>query len=457
MLIRFTIENFLSFKEKQVFSMLPGKGTLKSHHKSAPVQGVSVLKTALLFGANASGKSNLIKAIDFGKQLLLKGTKPDEPIRYQPFRLDKQYQQQNTYLEYEISYMGKNYAYGFVFNAREIVDEWLYVIGKKVNQKIFERSNTTRYDLHALLKSNNSKEEKRFLEFLSSGTPRNRLFLNHLRNHNTADNLTDITDVLNTIDWFQNALTVIYPGSKNIGEKFELSRNADLQQLFSEFLSYFDTGVTGIEFEPIDFAKLEVPEDIKDEIRGDLLNQKSAKSHAFLTNLLADKYYVITRGEGVDMIASVLKTKHMTSEGTYELFDLKDESDGTRRIMDLIPLLNSFFQNNSVIVIDEIERSLHPNLVKDFFDFVLNHCEHINSQFIAASHEATLLTQQLLRKDEIWFSVKEPDGATRLHSLEDYSVRFDKRIMKDYLMGRYHGVPRLGDRSAITVLPNRKN
>ena len=91
MLIRFTIENFLSFKEKQIFSMLPGKGTLKSNHKSKRIKGVSALKTAVLFGANASGKSNLIKGINFGKKLILKGTKPEQKIDFQNFRLDKKF------------------------------------------------------------------------------------------------------------------------------------------------------------------------------------------------------------------------------------------------------------------------------------------------------------------------------------------------------------------------------
>ena len=457
MLIRFTIENFLSFREKQVFSMLPGKGSLKAHHKSEPIKGISALKATLLFGANASGKSNLIRAIDFGKQLIMKGTQPGQPIRYQPFRLDAGFQQKNTYIEYEIGHEGKNYAYGFIFNAREIVDEWLYETGKNLNTKIFERSNTTRYDLEPLLKRNKKKDEKSFLEFLASGTPRNQLFLHHIRNHNTAENLTDILDLQNTTDWFQNALTVIYPGSKNIGEKFELIHNADLQRLFADSLAYFDTGVSGVEFHPIDFEKIDITENHKEEIRNDLLGAKSEKNHVFLSNLMADKYYVITKNEHQQLNAMVLKTKHKTEGGGFELFDLKDESDGTRRIMDLIPLMTDFFKGGNVFVIDEIERSLHPNLVREFIDFILSNCHLINSQFIAATHEATLLTQKLFRKDEIWFAVKDQDGATKWHSLEDYSVRFDKQIMKDYLIGRYKGVPRLGARSDITAFPNKED
>jgi AAA15 family ATPase/GTPase len=453
MLIRFTIENFLSFKEKQIFSMLPGKGTLKSNHKSKRIKGVSALKTAVLFGANASGKSNLIKAIEFGKDIVLKGTKTEQPINFDVFKLDKKFTKGNSYIEYEIQHKGKNYAFGFIFNSKEIVDEWLFETNKTSETKIFERSNTNNFDLSYLFKKNKKEKEKQFIEFTAKGTPRNQLFLTQIRNTNVTDNVSDISDILNVIDWFQNALTVIYPSSKNIGKKFELLKDTNLQQLFTEMLDYFDTGIDGIDFKNVDFDKIQVPDEVKEDINNDLLSDKSEKNNVFLSNPQDDKYYVISVTKNNQLEAKLLKTKHKVIGGTYELFDLKDESDGTRRIMDLIPLIIDFFKGGNVFVIDEIERSLHPNLVKDLFDFILNKCDDVNSQIIVTSHEATLLTQKLLRKDEVWFAVKDKYGATNLHSLEDYNIRFDKEIMKDYLLGRYKGVPKLGNRSNLTILP----
>lgn len=453
MLIRFTIENFLSFKDKQTLSMLPGKGTLKSNHKSKRIKGVSALKTAVLFGANASGKSNLVRAIEFGKEIALKGTKAEQPIIFDVFKLDKKFTKGNSYIEYEIQHKGKNYAYGFIFNSKEIVDEWLFETNKNSETKIFERNNTNDFDLSYLFKKNKKEKEKQFIEFTANGTPRNQLFITQIRNTNVTDNVTDISDILNVIDWFQNALTVIHPDSKNVGKKFELHEDTNLQQLFTEMLDYFDTGIDGIDFKNVDFDKIQVPNEIKEDISNDLLSDKSEKKNVFLSNPQDDKYYVILKTKENQLEAKLLKTKHKVIGGTYELFDLKDESDGTRRIMDLIPLIIDFFKGGNVFVIDEIERSLHPNLVKDLFDFILNKCDNINSQIIVTSHEATLLTQKLLRKDEIWFAVKDKQGATNLHSLEDYNIRFDKEIMKDYLLGRYKGVPKLGNRSNLTILP----
>ena len=294
MLIRFTVENFLSFRDKEIFSLIPGKGTLKPQHKTKPVKGTSVLKTAVVFGANASGKSNLIKAIEFGKRLVLKGTKAEQPITFDFFKLDTKTTSKNSKIEYEIQHKNKNYAYGFIFNSKEIVEEWLFEINKKSETKIFERINSNQFNID-FLKKKNKKEEIQFIEFTAKGTPRNQLFLTQIRNTNVTENVSDISDILNVIDWFQNALTVIYPNSKNIGKKFELLENTDLQKLFTEMLDYFDTGIDGIEFNEIDFNKIEVPEEVKEDIKNDLFGDKSEKKSAFLSNPQDDKYYIISK------------------------------------------------------------------------------------------------------------------------------------------------------------------
>ena len=452
MLIRFTIENFLSFKDRVEFSLIPSKGTLKPQHKTNPVKGTSVLKTAVVFGANASGKSNLIKAIEFGKKLILKGTMAEQPIGFEKFKLDKKSIKENARIEYEIQHKNKNYAFGFVFNSKEIIEEWLFEINKKTEIKIFERTNTNHFVFPALFKKNN-KDEQQFIAFTAKGTPRNQLFLTQIRNTNIKENVTDIADILNVIDWFQNALTVIYPNSKTVDKKFELLENNNLIKIFTEMLDYFDTGIDGIVFKDIEFEKIDLPEAVKEDIKNNLLSDKSEKKGALLSNSEDDKYYIITKNNKNELKAKLLKTKHNVVGGNYELFDLKDESDGTRRIMDLIPLIIDFFKGGNVFIVDEIERSLHPNLVYDLFDFFLEKCENINSQFIVTSHESTLLSQKLLRKDEIWFTVKDKQGISHLHSLEDYNIRFDKEIRKDYLLGRYKGVPKLGNRNNLSVLP----
>jgi len=139
MLIRFTVENFLSFKERVEFSMIAGKGRKLSHHliKRQKPKDISVLKTGVLYGANAAGKSNVIKAMDFAKQLITKGTSPDKVIPIKPFKLDEAYLKKPSRFEFEFKQNGKTYAYGFSLNTQWILEEWLYEINSIDEKPIF--------------------------------------------------------------------------------------------------------------------------------------------------------------------------------------------------------------------------------------------------------------------------------------------------------------------------------
>ncbi len=456
MLIRFSVENFLSFKDRVVFSMIPGSGTLKPNHKSEKVKGISALKASIILGANASGKSNLIKAIDFGRELILVGTKSEQLINFQNFRLDIATLSSNSRIEYEITHNGKNYAYGFVFNSKEIVEEWLYELKNKSESKIFERNTLKNdsFDLAPLLAKNKKEEHQQFLKFIAKGTPNNQLFLTEIKTRKVKGNVSDITDILNVIDWFQNSLKVIFPDDKyNEGIKSELMDNSKLQKTFEELLNYFDTGINGICLEKVEFESIDIPTKLSDVIKQDLLSRDSEKEKSFMVSNRNTTYFISKKGN--DLLVHKFMTKHdVKGKEKQELFDTNDESDGTIRIIDFIPLIMDLLQGNKVFIIDEMERSLHPNLIYDLFDLFLEKSENINSQLITASHESSLLTQKLFRKDEIWFAVKDKDGSSHLHSLEEYNIRFDKEIRKDYLLGRYKAVPRIGNRNELTVLPN---
>ncbi|MCP2028356.1 AAA15 family ATPase/GTPase [Flavobacterium sp. HSC-32F16] len=454
MLIRFSVENFLSFSDRQVFSLIPGKGTLKSEHKTKKIRGVSLLKTSVIFGANASGKSNLIKAIDFGQKLVLKGTKSETKIDYQNFRLDLQAANKYSRIEYELQHKGKNYAYGFTFNSDIIKEEWLYEITIKNDNKIFERNIEDKeiFDLDNITKKIKSQEEQQFLRFIAKGTPNNQLFLNEIRTRKVKENVSQIDDLLNVIDWFQNSLKVIFPEDKyNEGLKFELKQDEELLTTFEQFLEYFDTGINGVCLEKVDFESVDVPKSILNKIKEDLLSKKSENLRASILSIQNTTYFLSVKDN--DLVYEKFMTKHLV-KGKKELekFDTSDESDGTNRIMDFIPLMMDLLKGDNVFIIDEMERSLHPNLIYDLIDLFISKAVNVNSQLILASHESSLLTQKLLRKDEVWFVVKDNFGSSKLHSLEDYNIRFDKEIRKDYLLGRFKAIPRIGNRSRLTIL-----
>lgn len=457
MLIRFSVENFLSFKDRVVFSMIPGKSLLKPNHKSDKTRGISALKASVILGANASGKSNLIKAIDFGQNLILVGTKSEQSINFQNFRLNTKTISSNSRIEYEIQHKSKNYAYGFVFNSKEIVEEWLYELKNKTESKIYERriqEKKTFFDLEPLFAKNKKEEHKQFLNFIAKGTPNNQLFLTEIKNRKVKDNVTNIEDILNVIDWFQNSLKIIFPDDKyNEGVKSDLMDDAKLQKTFEELLNYFDTGINGICLEKVDYKSINIPTKLIDSIREAILDSDSEKSKAFMVSFDNTTFFFSKKEN--DIIVRKFMTKHnVIGSDKPDLFDTHDESDGTNRIIDFIPLIIDLLQGNKVFIIDEMERSLHPNLIFDLFDLFLDKSKNVNSQLITASHESSLLTQKLFRKDEIWFVVKDKVGSSYLHSLEEYNIRFDKEIRKDYLLGRYKAVPRIGNRNELTVLPN---
>jgi AAA15 family ATPase/GTPase len=456
MLIRFSVENFSSFNDRQTISFLPGKGTLKPEHKGAAVKGISLLKTGVVFGANASGKSNLVRAIEFGRRLVLGGTKPGNRILYKKFRLDAACVHKNTRIEYEIQHKGKNYAYGFIFNSAEIVEEWLYEVKKTGDVKLFVRNKDQKepFDLDYFIQKNRKAEEKQFLKFIAKGTPNNQLFLTEIRTRKVKENVSEITDLLNVNDWFLNSLKVIFPDDKyKEGLKFELENNQNLLVTFQEFLDYFDTGIDGVCLEKIERESIDFPRSIVDDIIESLENKDSESVVAVISHQ-NDTFFVSKKDNEISI--QKFMTKHKV-KGTdlEEFFDAGDESDGTNRIMDFIPLIMDLLKGDNVFVVDEMERSLHPNLMYDLMDLFIDKAKEVNSQLIVATHESSLLTQKLLRKDEIWFVVKDKDGASRLHSLEEYDVRFDKEIRKDYLLGRYKGVPRIGNRNKLTILPNQ--
>lgn len=454
MLIRFTVENFLSFKERATFSMLPGKGTLKKEHKADAVKGVRVLKAGVAFGANASGKSNLIKAIAFGKRLVTEGTLAGMPIEFSKYRLDMASAEKGSRLEFEIQAGGKNYAYGFVLNDGAVAEEWLYEISKRGETKIYERL-PEGFDAAYLVGLQKTQEEKQFLQFLCKATPKNQLFLHEVFTRNVQENVSNIFDLENVLHWFLTTLTVIFPRDKyKSGIKLMAADNDQLKKYYTALLRYFDTGINTICLQQVKENKTNIPNELLEQIKVDLAKQNVADAKVSLTN---GRDNFILSLDGMKLRIQKLMTQHSVIGGSKDAyFDIADESDGTNRIIDYIPLIIDLLKGDKVFIVDEMERSLHPNLIYDIFDLFLDNCENLNSQLIVSTHESSLLTQKLLRKDEIWFVVKNRQGASALHSLEDYNVRFDKEIRKDYLLGRYRGVPRLGDREKLDLLIPRK-
>jgi AAA15 family ATPase/GTPase len=218
-----------------------------------------------------------------------------------------------------------------------------------------------------------------------------------------------------------------------------MERDSDFLSFAGAFLKSASTGVDHLEV-----LKKEISEN---ELRRLLADDAVSLAHRDLVEgervQLPDGNHLLLEREGVYQIG--IQAAHEHEAGKVVRLELTEESDGTRRLLNLIPALHYLRTTNAVYVIDEIDRSLHPILVKEFLEFFLKSHDRASRQLILTTHESNLLDQDLLRRDEIWFAEKDQSGATRLYSLLDFKVRNDLEIRKHYLQGRFGAVPFLGN------------
>jgi AAA15 family ATPase/GTPase len=446
MLIRFTVENFLSFKKRVEFSMIPGKGRKLSHHliKREKPKDISVLKTGVLYGANAAGKSNVIKAMDFAKQLITKGTSPDKVIPIKPFKLDEAYLKKPSRFEFEFKQNGKTYAYGFSLNSQWILEEWLYEINSVDEKPIFERQTVSDEQVivtpGASLSFSNEEQAGVFKYTGNMATRPNQLFLAEMAKINTKK--LKIAALIDSYQWFDKVLTIIFPETRYAGFAFEAPVADFIQADFVNFLTAFDTGISGIQTIEMDFDNQlkALPETVKNALALELV--KGEYLLIWTTNNIP---YIIFRKDS-QIKAIKLMTKHSTKEKQETLFELGEESEGTQRLIDLIPALITLFNNEKVFVIDELERSLHPTLTKTLLALFLTHSQNVKSQLIVTTHEAELLDLELLRPDEIWFVEKSKAGESSVYSLEEFKTNYGKNWRQGYLLGRFGAVPMIKNR-----------
>ncbi len=447
MLIEFVVENFRSFKEETVFSLIATKD--ESHASHIVVEGkekpLRLLRAAAFYGANASGKSNLITAIAFAREFIIRGTRAADAIPHEPYKLSAATRTAPSRFEFVFTLDDVLYTYGFKADTNRVHEEWLFATPGKKEVTYFERvtSETGEVTVEfggAFIRQ--AEQRKAFFEFVALGTRPNQLFLTEAVERN-------VTLAKTIQDWFRQALLIV-PADSTLQELTMLTHR---DEFFTEFLGQFliaaGTGVAAVEtrLELLDFEKHfpELPDDIRREIIRDL-SQGDAES-GFISGTWAENPFGIFRNEDGQAIFIKLLMKHETEDGEIVSFDVDEESDGTRRLINLAPTL-LFTQNREhVLLIDELDRRLHPLLsrlfVQSFFEGTGK------GQMIFTTHETNLLDLDLLRRDEIWFIEKNRQGASHLFSLTEFKIREDLKISKGYLNGRFGAIPFIGDISRL--------
>lgn len=438
MLIRFSVENFMSFNERTELSLIPSKVRRHPEHviKAKSKNGISVLKTAIIYGANASGKSNLIKAMKHAQTLINSGFKAGKKLPYNPFKLNSVSEVAPSRFEFEVKIGESNYAYGFIVDDTNIHEEWLFEVNKINETCIFERKGEK--FLFGDIKFN-SEEEEQYLNFTAIGTPENRLFLNECKERNVYKQLPYLNAIQETKQWFENKLNIVFPNTKHIGLEIEMQKSEQTSKIFSRILESFDTGIKNLTLKEIN-PENDFLSGFPDELKSRLLDDLDDGATVLIAGPRNERFQ-ISKDKNGDVKVSKLMTSHLNEKGKERLFDLNEESDGTQRLLDIALGLIDVFSEEKVYIIDELDRSLHPDITTSILNSFLKNTADIHSQLIVTTHESNLLNQDLVRKDEVWFAQKNIKGDSTLYSLEEYQPRFDNDIRRGYLSGRFGGVP----------------
>jgi len=448
MLVRLCLENFKSFKSEECIELLAAPSD-KSHEYHVIVDEKhpkrSLLRACAIYGANGSGKSNIVKALILLKDLVIDGTRPSQKLTMHPFKLDNESIKKPTKIEICFKHEGVFYTYGFEATQDYIVGEWLTAVSNVKEFTYFERmadkNGKPKVAIHPKLARKGSKKYE-FLNFIAQGTRANQLFLN-------ATYERDVEDLKSPLHWIKHDLVIIKPESIYGGLLSESHNDTPFSEYINKFLSASDTGVSNIVTESIKYNPnnpiIDIPSNIWEDITKDL-----SEGQSVFVKSPEGMQYEITKDENNDEInVLLLKTQHTSTNGEMITFDIDEESDGTRRLMHLLPVLIHSQKDTKVHVIDEIDRSMHPLLTRQLIAAYLSDEKCRNSQLIFTTHETSLLDQNLLRRDEIWFVEKDHNGSSHFTSLVEYKVRPDLKIEKGYLNGRFGAIPFLGDISSL--------
>lgn len=434
MLVSFAVENFLSFKDKMLFTMVPSRE--KQHSERLPnIKGYTrLLPIAAIYGGNASGKTNFFKAINFARNVIVIGSQPDARIPVEPFKLDKSCKTAPSTFIFEFFAENKCYEYGFSVTTQKVVKEWLVEILKTTEKKLYTREEDS-ITFGPFLKKN----EK--MKFLFQGTRDNQLFLT-----NAISQKDERFKPLYL--WFRDVLVPIAPDSRF--EPFEqfLKQDTPLVDYITDALVGMDTGISKLGGEEVNFINLAAPPEILQKIKEELPDNMTFRLRL---DPIGDRF-VITRKDG-EIQARKLVSYHTDSDEQEVKFELKDESDGTLRMIDLLPAFNAISQPgiNRVYIIDELDRSLHTLLTRQLLESYLSGCsEESRSQLLFTTHDALLMDQDLLRRDEMWVTERDQNGSSDLIAFSEYKeIRNDKDIRKSYLQGRLGGIPKLLSRPTL--------
>jgi AAA15 family ATPase/GTPase len=428
MLVEFSVENYRSIQEKQTLSMVAADNETMLDSNTFPVpdnDDLRLVTSAAIYGPNASGKSNLLKAIQVLKNLVIKSASRmqiGDKLPVEPFKLNSETAKKPSSFEVIFILDDIRYEYGVSLNRERVFEEWLIAYRNEVQENWFSREylpDNPKFEPNEGYKWSFGKglkgEKKRIQRFVRS----NSLFISHAAQNNHPQ-------LKEVFDFFQDEINMISLTEGQLRE-FDFTikmceENHNFREQIVNLLSEADIGISDIRFES---------EPMDDNIK------------LVVQNLFSEEFEVRKNANNlleIDFMNVITIHKMNDSNSEIEL-EIEDESAGTKRLFYIAGYLLWVLEYGKVLIIDEIDRSLHPVLSKALIKMFNNpEINKNNAQLIFTTHDTTLLDDETFRPDQIWFTEKD-NSMTKLYSLFDFRPRENESLQKGYLLGRYGAIP----------------
>jgi hypothetical protein len=423
MLLRFHCKNFRSFRDKQEISLVAAKTRSDERDNSlieTPIKGILGLRCAAIYGANASGKTNILRALSSFRSMIASSQKnwdeTDGIPNWDPFRLDETSGNAETEFEADVLIDSVRYRYGFRFNRSAITDEWLVECVHRERTLFRRRLEEGRFEVEFPGRNLTGST----LETIKQLTRSNSLFLSAAAQNN-FEKLRDVHK------WFTERFWIVSPGDESSlkGRTSMLCKEDAFKEKVKELIRLADVGVVDVEV-----AEEEYPENTRKAITALFRAMKESGVGGGEVNEPSS----FTHWEPA--------MKHKGAEGRLYTLTDDEESAGTLRYFSIIGPILSELADGSILLIDELESSLHPLLARGLVEIF--NSESLNpkgAQVIFTTHNTGLLEREILRRDQIWFTEKNEDGASSLYPLSDFKPRKEQNIAAGYLHGRFGAVP----------------
>ncbi|EAK5889121.1 ATP-binding protein [Campylobacter lari] len=426
MLIEFRVENFLSIQDEQVLSMVASSdNTFLNSHVSNDGK-LRLLKSSVVYGANAAGKSNIIKALKTMKTIVISSATKQrgDELLVTPFLLGNE---DDKPTKFEIIFIqdNKKYQYGFILNSEKILEEWLLTFDENdAEQNWFERIYSKKEGKYIYSFGEKFLAGKIYRRLWKDSTRDNALFLSVVIQLNNEQ-------LKPVFDFFDLKLQIANSNGWGNGKSITINEYKKDKELVDSFFKIADLDIEGVEIKTSDIDENSLPpniqflpREVKEKIIKEVKNIQELKNAKIL--------------EGISFM-------HLSQNNQIKFLNFKDESDGTQKFFNLIGIWINSLKKGNILIIDELNTHLHPLMTK----FLINlfHNEDLNksnAQLIFTTHDTSILNQDIFRRDQIWFCEKQ-NKATKLYPLSDFEESEERRdktnLENDYLLGRFGALP----------------